>query len=532
MAKFGEGDKRWIVAERPDGTNVHNWHWAETNCLEWSRTFFKNRLNNLTVIDGDGDISVSIKRVERLDGEAYVNIRKGKVIPGYEINVTLAWEGEARDASGKVLNRVDGTVVMPYISDENAGEDPEVRVTVKDNGPIGSRLKEAMVQKGKPLILERVRVWEQSMAKGGPVKDELEAKKVLMQKSGLVSKKEESVIAENKKKEKSEGNKTISLTERFNCRARDLFEILMDENRWKGFTQSNARISKEIGGEFSIFDGSVTGTNLELQEGKLIVQRWRFGSWPDGMQSMVRIVFEEPEDGVTTVKLVHSDVPEEDRYGNATVVENTERGWRDLIFQRIRAVFVRKDYWISNGLIYCERRSVFCNDYASLLLNCMVLLADLIPLNLVIQKVSLESTCNEPSGLQAFIFTLEFDGATGGIFFYILTLPSDGFVDEFPSQSSEYGYFLYQRAFAIAIGVMHTYFLGGCGTWAIIFTASLAKKQYQGKALFNAWAPLFLQYEFGEWLQCVENLNNACPSKFKAMSADRKGGLLVWCARP
>jgi hypothetical protein len=27
------------------------------------------------------------------------------------------------------------------------------------------------------------------------------------------------------------------------------------------------------------------------------------------------------------------------RYGNATVVENTERGWRDLIFQRIRSVF-------------------------------------------------------------------------------------------------------------------------------------------------------------------------------------------------
>jgi len=27
------------------------------------------------------------------------------------------------------------------------------------------------------------------------------------------------------------------------------------------------------------------------------------------------------------------------RYGNATVVENTERGWRDLIFKRIRAMF-------------------------------------------------------------------------------------------------------------------------------------------------------------------------------------------------
>ncbi|XLS47594.1 hypothetical protein HN51_021952, partial [Arachis hypogaea] len=49
---------------------------------------------------------------------------------------------------------------------------------------------------------------------------------------------------------------------------------------------------------------------------------------------------EEPEPGVTIVKLTHNDVPEEDKYGNATVVENTERGWRDLIFQRIRVVFV------------------------------------------------------------------------------------------------------------------------------------------------------------------------------------------------
>ena len=27
MAKAGEGDPRWIVEERSDGTNVNNWHW-------------------------------------------------------------------------------------------------------------------------------------------------------------------------------------------------------------------------------------------------------------------------------------------------------------------------------------------------------------------------------------------------------------------------------------------------------------------------------------------------------------------------
>lgn len=30
MAKWGEGDPRWIVEERADATNVNNWHWWET----------------------------------------------------------------------------------------------------------------------------------------------------------------------------------------------------------------------------------------------------------------------------------------------------------------------------------------------------------------------------------------------------------------------------------------------------------------------------------------------------------------------
>ncbi|QCE05172.1 Activator of Hsp90 ATPase [Vigna unguiculata] len=294
MAKFGEGDKRWIVADRVDGTNVHNWHWAETNCLEWSRTFFRKLFTNVNV--ADGDVSVTVKKVDKLDGEAYVNVRKGKVIPGYEIGVTLAWEGEVRGADGKLLQKVDGGVEIPYISDENADEDPEVRVTVKDSGEVGKRLKQVVVEKVKPVILEKVRVWVESMAKGGPVKDDLEAKKAVLQKSvsSVNSNGNVNINGNNendsKKNEKSEGKKgfkTISLTERFNCRAKDLFEILMDENRWRGFTHSNAKISKEVGGEFSIFDGSVTGRNLELQEGKLIVQRWRFGSWLDGIQSTV-----------------------------------------------------------------------------------------------------------------------------------------------------------------------------------------------------------------------------------------------------
>ena len=32
-SKWGEGDPRWIVEERPDATNVNNWHWYEQETL-------------------------------------------------------------------------------------------------------------------------------------------------------------------------------------------------------------------------------------------------------------------------------------------------------------------------------------------------------------------------------------------------------------------------------------------------------------------------------------------------------------------
>ena len=41
MAKWGEGDPRWIVEERPDATNVNNWHWTEKNADAWSKSKIK-----------------------------------------------------------------------------------------------------------------------------------------------------------------------------------------------------------------------------------------------------------------------------------------------------------------------------------------------------------------------------------------------------------------------------------------------------------------------------------------------------------
>lgn len=301
MAKYGEGDKRWIVTERADGANVHNWHWVERDCLEWSRSFLSSLLSDLTILNGEGGIFIRTKTLDKLDGEAYVNVRKGKVIPGYELSISISFEAEVRsdstDGDASPLLRLTGSVEVPYLADENASEDPEIRVTVRDDdGPIGRRIKDAFIAKGKPVVLQRIRSYVQAMSEGGPAKDELDEKKAPLstakpQEKAAVpvtaSKEAADDIGKKKNKEK-EGFKTIKMTERFSCRARDIYEILMDENRWKGFTQSNARISKEVGGQFSLFDGSITGINEELQEGKLIVQKWRFNSWVDGIYSSVR----------------------------------------------------------------------------------------------------------------------------------------------------------------------------------------------------------------------------------------------------
>lgn len=360
MAKYGEGDKRWIVAERADGRNVHNWHWVERDCLEWSRSFLSSLLSGLTILEGDGGILFRTKTLDKLEGEAYVNVRKGKAIPGYELSFSLSFEAQARSDSDSreggaaQLLRITGSVEVPYLADEKANEDPEIKIVLRDSdGPIGRRIKDAFIAKGKPVILQKIWSYVEAMSKGGPAKDELEVRKaplgsekpllatevVWKPAAGVPLSQEAAGNAGKKETDEKEGFKTITMIERFNCRARDMYEILLDENRWKGFTHSNARITKEIGGQFSLIDGSITGVNEELQEGKLIVQKWRFSSWADGIHSTVRLDFDDPEPFVAIIKLTQTGVPEEDRFGKSTVIENTERGWRELIFHQIRTLF-------------------------------------------------------------------------------------------------------------------------------------------------------------------------------------------------
>merc|ERR1719240_1397118 len=116
-----------------------------------------------------------------------------------------------------------------------------------------------------------------------------------------------------------EATKTSSLKIKYNFSPPPhvIYETMLDTDRIRGATASDASMSKEVGGKFSMFSGSVEGENVSLTpfseaEGKAtIVWSWRFTAWQPGQKSKVTIDLVE-KDGGTELALTQTGVPEEE----------------------------------------------------------------------------------------------------------------------------------------------------------------------------------------------------------------------------
>ena len=83
-----------------------------------------------------------------------------------------------------------------------------------------------------------------------------------------------------------------------------------------------AEMSTEPGEEFSLWDGSISGKNLEFIPGKKIVQQWYFGDQPE--QSIVTIILHPDKQG-TSVELRHTNIPDSD-------YDDIVDGWNEVYF--------------------------------------------------------------------------------------------------------------------------------------------------------------------------------------------------------
>ena len=87
----------------------------------------------------------------------------------------------------------------------------------------------------------------------------------------------------------------------------EIYKALTTEITIRLWTGDIVEIDPRVGGEFSLWDGSITGKFLELEPDKKIVQEWYFG---EEEQSIVTIKLHEHKKG-TSFEVNHINIPDD-----------------------------------------------------------------------------------------------------------------------------------------------------------------------------------------------------------------------------
>lgn len=115
----------------------------------------------------------------------------------------------------------------------------------------------------------------------------------------------------------------------------EVYELLMDSHLHAELTESPAKISRRVDGFFRIFDGYCHGYNIELVEGKKIVQAWHFDEedWPESHFTICQFEF-EPAEGGCTMTFKQTEVPDFSE-------KALRKGWQKFYWEPMQAYFLQ-----------------------------------------------------------------------------------------------------------------------------------------------------------------------------------------------
>eukprot|EP00171_Calliarthron_tuberculosum_P019941 IDg19941t1 len=148
MAKKGEGDPRWVVRERQDGTNCGKWHWEDKNVSKWAHERIKELLKPelVSVAPKPGTHEgVMLSEISSVEGDATLYNRKGVLKVLYDLKVSGKWISchEIED------ERTYGTFKYEIFD-----EDPEVVVAIDTKSKSDSIYKTYIGKALQPLVLQ------------------------------------------------------------------------------------------------------------------------------------------------------------------------------------------------------------------------------------------------------------------------------------------------------------------------------------------------------------------------------------------
>jgi activator of HSP90 ATPase len=123
--------------------------------------------------------------------------------------------------------------------------------------------------------------------------------------------------------------KTFKKTFRINAEPSDIYSAITNPHTielWSGYP---AKMSTEPGSEFSLWEGDITGRNIEFVQDKKVVQEWYFG---EQTEKSVVTIFIVPDGENSQVTVEHSNIPDEE-------FNNITEGWREYYIGAIITFF-------------------------------------------------------------------------------------------------------------------------------------------------------------------------------------------------
>ena len=125
----------------------------------------------------------------------------------------------------------------------------------------------------------------------------------------------------------------IKVSVKLNCTPKEVFTGWLNDAIHAEFTAgAKAKISASEGGEFSVWDGYITGTNVEIFPHKRIIQKWRTTDFAATDEDSLLELFFTYKDGATLLTLTHTNIPNDQG-------ENYKKGWKDHYFNYMKKYF-------------------------------------------------------------------------------------------------------------------------------------------------------------------------------------------------
>jgi activator of HSP90 ATPase len=129
--------------------------------------------------------------------------------------------------------------------------------------------------------------------------------------------------------------RAIQQSVRFPVSPKELFETYLDSKKHSAATGGTARIGRKAGGKFIAWNGHLSGRNLLIVSGRMIVQSWRSVNFKPSDPDSILILRFSKAPGGGQVDLVHANVAPQDHAG-------VTKGWHKYYWEPWKKYFARQ----------------------------------------------------------------------------------------------------------------------------------------------------------------------------------------------